>query len=139
MFSLVYVSAAVKPFSQPQLQELLTQCRVRNTRRDVTGLLLYKNGNFMQALEGEEEAVRGVHRKIASDMRHRGMLVLIQEHQRTRDFGEWSMGFRDLTCADCNTTPGYSEFMNVELMDDYFFSDPSNAQKLLLSFRRTMT
>lgn len=139
MFSLVYVSSAIKPFTQPQLLQLLAQSRADNERRNVTGMLLYKNGNFMQVLEGEESDVRGVHKKISTDMRHRGLLVLLQRHQQARDFAAWSMGFRDLSSVASLSLPGYSEFMNLDLMDAHFFSDPSNAQKLLLTFKQAMT
>lgn len=139
MFSLVYVSSAIKPFTQSQLLQLLAQSRADNERRNVTGMLLYKNGNFMQVLEGEESDVRDVHKKISTDMRHRGLLVLLQRHQQARDFAAWSMGFRDLSSVASLSLPGYSEFMNLDLMDTHFFSDPSNAQKLLLTFKQAMT
>lgn len=139
MFSLVYVSSAIKPFTQPQLLQLLAQSRADNERCNVTGMLLYKNGNFMQVLEGEESDVRGVHKKISTDMRHRGLLVLLQRHQQARDFAAWSMGFRDLSSVASLSLPGYSEFMNLDLLDTHFFSDPSNAQKLLLTFKQAMT
>lgn len=139
MFSLVYVSSAIKPFTQPQLLQLLAQSRADNERCNVTGMLLYKNGNFMQVLEGEESDVRGVHKKISTDMRHRGLLVLLQRHQQARDFAAWSMGFRDLSSVASLSLPGYNEFMNLDLMDTHFFSDPSNAQKLLLTFKQAMT
>jgi hypothetical protein len=93
----------------------------------------------MQALEGEESVVRDVHKKIGADMRHRGLLVLLQRHQQERDFVAWSMGFRNLNSVKSQSLPGYSEFMNLDLMDAHFFSDPSNAQKLLLTFKQAMT
>lgn len=136
MFSLLYVSSAVKPFTRQQLLQLLEHSRANNAQLNVTGMLLYKNGNFMQALEGEEAAVRSVHKKIGADTRHRGMLVLLQRHQHARDFSGWSMGFRDLNSEQARPTGGYNEFTSLDLMDEPFFSDPSNAQKLLLSFRK---
>jgi hypothetical protein len=45
------------------------------------------------------------------------------------------MGFKDLNCAQCRFPPGYSEFMNLDLRDEHFFSDPSNAHKLLLTLK----
>ena len=53
MIALVYVSAARKLFDEAELSALLTQCRANNARLGVTGVLLYADGNFMQALEGE--------------------------------------------------------------------------------------
>jgi hypothetical protein len=137
MFSLVYVSSAVQLFSQADLFDLLELSRQNNARLGVTGMLLYKSGNFIQALEGDEQTVRALESKIAKDPRHRGMFVLLQQHQATRAFPEWSMGFRDLTDPSTHP-PGFSEFMNVEF-DHPSLREPSTAQRLLLSFRRTMS
>jgi hypothetical protein len=62
MFHLVYASSAARPFTTLELQAFLEQARQKNARFGVTGMLLYKDGNFMQALEGDH----GVVAKIAS-------------------------------------------------------------------------
>lgn len=50
MFSLTYVSSVVEPFSERELGELLPKSRENSRRLDITGMLLYKDGNFMQVL-----------------------------------------------------------------------------------------
>ena len=60
MFHLVYVSSAVRPFSKSELVELLNVTRDNNSRLGVTGMLLYRDGNFMQVLEGGEPVVRAL-------------------------------------------------------------------------------
>jgi len=88
MFSLVYVSSAVTPFSSSDLAALLTKCHERNTATGITGMLLYKDGNFMQVLEGEEPAVRTVYARIGKDPRHRGLITLLEGRQERRQFPE---------------------------------------------------
>ncbi len=100
-------------------------------------MLLYKEGNFMQVLEGEESAVRDTHQKISADPRHRGLITLLQGTTPERQFSEWSMGFRNLG-ADTNSPEGYSEFLNVALTSSEFELNPSKAQKLLLMFKQRM-
>ncbi len=136
MFSLTYVSSAMIPFSARELRQLLEICNVNNRERDVTGMLLYKDGNFMQVLEGEERIVRSVHDKITRDTRHRGLITLLQEDLSGRQFPSWSMGFRDLG-SDLDNPEGYSEFLNMPLTSQEFKSDPSKAQKLLLTFKKS--
>lgn len=138
MFTLVYVSSAVKPFTQNELVELLATCRANNEALGISGMLLYKDGNFMQALEGEEQQVRALNAKISRDPRHRGMMVLLQEHQAQRSFAGWSMAFRDLNSEEVKRLPGFDEFMHINLTDRAFFEDPSRSQRLLLTFRRSM-
>ncbi len=138
MFFLVYVSSATRPFSGEDLRALLETCRKNNAELGVTGMLLYKDGNFMQVLEGDEDAVRGLYERIAADPRHGGELTLQEGHAEGRQFADWSMGFRDLNSPEGRSTPGYSEFLNAPLTGREFSGDPSRAQKLLLTFKRTM-
>lgn len=133
MFSLTYVSSALMPFSARELRELLEKCVINNRRREITGMLLYKDGNFMQVLEGNEQVVRSSHKIIAADLRHRGVTTLLQGMTPGRQFPNWSMGFQDLG-ADLDNPEGYNEFMNIPLAGSEFKSDPTKAQKLLLSF-----
>ena len=138
MFTLVYVSSAVKPFGQDELADLLARSRANNESLGISGMLLYKDGNFMQVLEGEEQRVLALSAKIAKDPRHHGVMVLLKEHQPQRAFAEWSMAFRDLNSEDSKRVPGFNEFMNKNLTDRAFADDPSRAQRLLLTFRRSM-
>ena len=138
MFFLVYVSSATRPFSGEDLRVLLETCRKNNAELGVTGMLLYKDGNFMQALEGDEGAVRGLYERIAADPRHGGEITLQQDFAEGRQFSDWSMGFRDLDSPEARSDPGYSEFLNAPLTGREFSGDPSRAQKLLITFKRTM-
>lgn len=138
MFSLVYVSSATLPFSGEDLRALLATCRKNNAALGITGMLLYKDGNFMQVLEGDEEAVRGLYERIAADPRHGGEITLQEGLAEGRQFPDWSMGFRDLNSPDERSALGYSEFLNAPLTGREFSGDPSRAQKLLLTFKRSM-
>lgn len=138
MFYLTYVSSAVKPFSIEQLVALLQTCHRNNSQLDVSGMLLYKDGNFMQLLEGDKDTVLAVHATIKGDSRHTGLLTMIQGEQAARQFPGWSMGFRDLNAPDVESIPGYSDFLNTPLTAQAFSSDPTRCQKLLLTFKRAM-
>lgn len=136
MFRLVYVSAAVAPFGPDDLLDLLVKARQKNDQWQITGMLLYKDGNFMQVLEGEEPAVRQLFNTIEQDPRHRGSIVLMEESVDERLFGKWSMGFRNLTDAATLTTEGFNPFMNHALDLFSFKDDPSGCLALLNLFRQ---
>ncbi len=112
MFHLVYVSSAVSPFSDQELDELLAISRTNNTKCGVTGMLLYLEGNFIQALEGEKDAVMATNLRIAKDPRHRGVLVLLQGDIEKRDFPDWSMGYRRVDRDGAGQIPGYTDFLD---------------------------
>jgi hypothetical protein len=123
------------PFSEGDLVELLTQSRENNTLAGITGLLLYKEGKFLQVLEGDDLLVRKLISKIEKDPRHAEVEVLRWEILKERRFPAWSMGFQNLDNVDIQRTPGYSEFMNEPLTSPDFKADPSRVWKLLRVFR----
>lgn len=137
MYFLTYVSSAVAPFTNDELRNLLVVCERNNRRDQISGMLLYKDGNFMQVLEGAEEVVRKTHTRIASDPRHVGLITLLQGPQKERQFPDWSMGFRDLGTS-LPKPSGYSEFLNSPLTGQEFAANPSRAQKLLMTFKKGM-
>ena len=96
MLELLYASNATERVSEAVLDALLTECRRRNPQIDITGILLYQDGNFIQVLEGEQAAVMQLFAKIERDPRHHGMLVLSERDIEQRSFPGWSMGFRRL-------------------------------------------
>ena len=57
MFQLIYASAAVKPFTPQELTVLLAKARKKNSSMDISGMLLYHAGSFLQVLEGPDDAV----------------------------------------------------------------------------------
>lgn len=90
---IVYVSSAVEPMDSAQLAALAEVSADRNRRAGVTGLLLYHDGCFIQALEGPTKAVDATLRRIERDPRHRGVLVLLREPMGERQFEEWDLAY----------------------------------------------
>jgi Sensors of blue-light using FAD len=95
MFHLIYTSRARQPFSEADLKKLLLRARSNNVGIDVTGMLVYHDGAFLQALEGDEPRVRDLFKRIEKDARHAGVAILKNQGSpgEPRIFGEWSMGF----------------------------------------------
>jgi hypothetical protein len=136
--SLVYISSAVQLFTPQDLLDLLEKSRENNGRLGVTGMLLYKGGNFMQALEGPAQVVRDLYATIARDPRHRGALKLLDYSASQRQFANWSMGFTNLDGVKPGDGVGYSDILNLPLNSAWFVEDAGRAEKLLLSFRKSM-
>ncbi|HEX8279730.1 MAG TPA: BLUF domain-containing protein [Chthoniobacterales bacterium] len=136
LYFLIYVSVATDELNEPQLFEMLKLSRANNERDDITGMLLYKDGRFMQLLEGPESAVCATYSRIARDLRHRDVTILLEGPIQERDFTEWSMGFQALDNETARATPGFSPFLDVKFSVFEFQSDPSRAHQLLRIFRR---
>ncbi len=138
MISIIYVSSAAQLFSEPDLVRLLDISRRNNAKEGVTGMLLYKDGNFMQVIEGEEPNVRGLLERLQLDPRHTGFLTLLEETIATRHFQDWSMGFKNLNDPTVAEMDGYQDYRDVSFLNQSFTARPSRAKKLLETFRQKM-
>lgn len=138
MLSLIYVSTSVKLLNDEELLDILKASRENNSSKDVTGLLLYKGGNFMQVLEGPDEAVEALYEKIKADPRHKDVNVLSREQISARQFPAWEMAFQNLDNPEVKNEPGYSQFLQDEFIADVYRENPLRAYIMLLTFRDNM-
>lgn len=119
LFSLVYSSAATEPFTPDALDDLLAHSRDRNRADDITGLLLYRRGRFVQFIEGPEAAVRAALARIRADPRHENVRVLIDGFSPTRQLPDWTMGYEKVADAAVPPPPGFRDtFDDLENLDD---------------------
>jgi len=135
VYFLVYVSSATGQWSKRDVDDVLSWSRPNNDRLGISGMLLFKGGNLMQVLEGEESTVRELYATISADPRHKGIITILDGYHETRQFPGWSMAFRDLDGAAARAVEGYSEFMNTRLSSSEFAADPTLGQKLLTTFK----
>jgi hypothetical protein len=96
MIHIVYMSRAVQPLSDQDLQALLEQCRRDNARNGVTGVLFYSHGHIAQLIEGEAEVLEPLFEKIARDGRHSDVRKLVDRTIAGRSFPDWSMAFHPI-------------------------------------------
>ena len=75
--ALVYVSSAKSEISQTQTEQLLAKARKRNTDHNITGLLMYIDGNFMQYIEGAPSDLSLIYEIITNDPLHSGIIKLL--------------------------------------------------------------
>ena len=138
MLSLIYVSTSVKLLNDEELLEILKVSRENNKSQDITGLLLYKGGNFMQVLEGPDDVVNSLYEKIQTDPRHKDVSVISREQISARQFPTWEMAFQNLDNPALKNEPGYSQFLQDEFIADVYRENPLRAYIMLLTFRDSM-
>lgn len=135
MYYLSYASVAVTPFDSAKLQELLLTSRRNNLQLGITGMLCYRDGEFMQVLEGEQAAVQALYAHIARDPRHRRTTTILEGPTEARHFPDWSMGYRDLQDPAIAALPDYSPLLDTPLDFDILVQNGPLYQRLLQSFR----
>ncbi|RYZ94229.1 MAG: BLUF domain-containing protein [Sphingobacteriaceae bacterium] len=121
MYHLIYISTAEKLLTEYELTEILAVARENNLKHNVTGMLLYAEGTFIQVLEGEADNVKRVLSKIINDSRHKNIIELASGPLSERDFPEWSMGFASGNADVLKEFEGYLDpadlqFLKIENM-----------------------
>ena len=115
---LIYFSSAVELMNQDQLLEILKVSRKNNAANNITGMLLYGEGAFVQVLEGEEEVLRATYERIAADPRHRGLIKVAEGQLENRNFPEWSMGFKSANRQELEEFKGFTNPTGKTFLSD---------------------
>ena len=133
MHQLVYTSTAQKGLTNDELMTILQTSRENNSQRDITGLLLYKQGRFLQVLEGAQEDLHSLYETIQADERHYNVKLLFEQDTAGREFGEWAMGFSD--SLDTLNAEGVSDFFQEDFTIESLLNDTSRVKAFLHIFR----
>lgn len=131
MYHLIYTSKALCEFSGAELKKLLLRSRHRNGVVNVTGMLIYRDCAFLQALEGDRSTVHEVFERIEADARHSQVNILAERLSPDghRLFGKWSMGFANAT----SNAQVLSGFVNLSAGQDLLTMSDKEAIAVLSS------
>lgn len=135
MRQIIYTSEAKTKFSPTELQNLLLTSRRNNDRDDITGMLLYEDGTFLQVLEGDDEVVEATYQRIAGDKRHHKIMLIARFEIDHRSFHDWEMGFFDASDGKLLQLTGYSNFLNKKTVELESVDDGDKAREVLLNFK----
>ncbi|UOQ70192.1 BLUF domain-containing protein [Hymenobacter cellulosilyticus] len=76
VYQILYRSQLKQPLTGDEGQALLKQSQHYNAQHQITGLLLYSTGRFVQVLEGPEAEVRALYARIQADTRHQQVVTV---------------------------------------------------------------
>ena len=93
MFYVLYTSSVAAKCSQGEIANILKISRRNNLVNSVTGVLVYKEPEFLQFLEGPHDSVTGLYDKIKNDERHGSIRTISDGQIDSRIFPNWEMGF----------------------------------------------
>lgn len=110
LLQIIYASASATKMSTSELTEILRLAREKNEKQDISGMLVYHGGSFLQVLEGPETAVNALFAKIEKDPRHGEINVLYRDTIPEKEFEDWSMGYIDVA-GEAAQAEGYVDYM----------------------------
>lgn len=136
VYQLLYYSKASREISQADIDLIIEKANEYNDEKDISGVLMYHSGVFLQFIEGEKQEVLELYRRIQSDERHKSVIKLAEIESEQRIFPDWNMGY----CTICDFDPQMAE--HVEQWRAHVEStgkiDLIDALKLLNKFKSAL-
>ena len=128
---LIYTSKAVKDFTKPELLDLLHDARAYNSIDKICGVLMHRNGYFLQVLEGEPDSIDNLLARLLKDARHEDLKVIHDSSVDSLLFSNWAMGSADLETPELSLIPGLrNDLSNPEVIQDLVIRLPDIANFL---------
>lgn len=112
---LAYVSRQSYILSDDDIHLLLENCRMKNSQNEITGMLIYFDGTFVQYLEGPEANIDRLYSNISKDKRHQDVILLLDGKTENREFADWSMAYKKMTSPEISEIEGLKDFKKEDL------------------------
>ncbi|MCZ4057923.1 diguanylate phosphodiesterase [Pantoea sp. LMR881] len=101
--TIIYRSHLCDAVPIKELEELAKKANKINESFKVTGILLFNGTHFFQVLEGPNDAVLAIYKRICEDSRHHNIVELMRDYAPSRRFGNAGMELFDLREHDKTT------------------------------------
>ncbi len=88
-----YVSTITPDLSDVDIHKLMEFVKLKNNILNITGILIYSEGNFFQVLEGKQEVIKSIFEKIEKDPRHYNIIKMLDKEIKNNSFSEYHSPF----------------------------------------------
>jgi len=129
---IIYTSQASEQFNKRNLLDLLHTSRGYNTIDNITGVLMHRDGYFLQIIEGEQDVIEDLFQRLNNDTRHENIKMILDRSIESRLFSNWAMGCADFDEPELSMLPGIrTDLSNPEVIEDLIIHLPEIADFLL--------
>lgn len=132
--SLLYISTVSRDLDVSSIKSILKHAVESNMRSHISGFLLFRNNNFIQLLEGDEQVVTSTYQRIITDSRHNNIIVLLREQISQRNFYGYQSAFKSFdNIADFDKFIAY-----IDLMGSFDKAEQSQSLKVIQGIIKNM-
>ncbi len=135
LFHLVYVSRTTKAFLEHDIENIVHVSQRNNRRLDITGILAFGNGRFMQFLEGSEIDVIQIFSIIKQDLRHHNIDVIRRGNIPRRQFSDWHMRLTYPNEISIRSGIIYNKLFDLKIKSEAIIDFSIESRALLLAFK----
>ncbi|MFK7826116.1 MAG: BLUF domain-containing protein [Oligoflexales bacterium] len=93
MYQLIYTSIHNNLKPTEIVSDIVEKSKANNLRDNITGILVFSSGYFLQCLEGDKSAINTTFINITKDSRHFNLNLISYEQVFGRTFPYWTMAF----------------------------------------------
>lgn len=97
MYQLVYASKYRNLNTFDIVQDIVQKSKKNNRKHNITGVLVFSSGYFLQCIEGDRTAINKLYYNICNDKRHFNVNLLRYDQISERSFPFWTMAFASET------------------------------------------
>lgn len=99
---IAYISQAKQPYDaiEKDIIDIMNTAKEMNPQFDITGVLFFNQGLFMQVIEGQQSHLNQLMKNIKADSRHEKLEILIDESVSKRGFPSWNMDCFNLSAGN---------------------------------------
>lgn len=137
LYQVIYSSVASAVMPKSKLYRILTEARSSNQRNEITGVLVFAEGRFLQVVEGEKESVANIMMRISLDPRHEDVRILHEGIIESRSFPNWLMAYLTSNAKELANWAGLRNTATLEEVLTELQSSPSGQAELLRHFIET--
>lgn len=134
--TLIYVSTAAREYEPRELARIISDAVPSNGMLNITGMLVYSKGTFMQVMEGPKNNIDLTFNRIQRDPRHYGIMVIYRGDVDARSFPGWAMGFRSLGEKGLESVAGFVSLNRNGFDFERMKANPGLALSMLQDFAR---
>ncbi len=98
-----YVSTVNPDLSEIDIENLMAYVKIHNNTLDITGILIYSDGNFFQVLEGKKEIIKKLFGRIKKDQRHYNIIKMLDKEITDGSFSEYHSSFTVISGNNSHT------------------------------------
>ncbi|MGB8703808.1 MAG: BLUF domain-containing protein [Gillisia sp.] len=112
-YAIAYVSTATD-LERSEVENILEKSEKNNNKNDLTGILLFSEGNFFQIIEGEKEKILELYQKIKDDERHHNLIQIFGKDIHKESYDGYEAAFvSEGACFDSEKFHEYLKHLQV--------------------------
>lgn len=122
--TIFYVSSSIKDLSQTEIEVMMNDTKKQNDLNNITGIFMHSDKNFFQIIEGKNEDIEILYKKIKQDPRHFNIIKIFDNYIDNPQFSTFHKSY--VTISTQKELKELYKFLNKEK-----FNQPNNYDKIL--------